>query len=170
MTSSHRKSSPGPKSLFRGKIRKPVTLTLTPRHHQVVDASRHNLKISRSDLFGLLIDEYANLVELPIAGDDRGRRYTRLRRAVRALGGRLEHHIFHGPKGPTWILTLGGHRRDLPMQSGTAPMLENCYVAGALDLADGEAEGDIDISGLIALLQWMTERSNGHDSPPGGSH
>jgi hypothetical protein len=51
---------PGPVSLFRRKIRKPVTVTLTPGHHVKVNRAMKRLSVSRADVFGLLIDKYAD--------------------------------------------------------------------------------------------------------------
>lgn len=57
---------PGRKSLYRGKLRAvPVTVTLTPRHHTAVRKATARLGLSRSDLFGLLIERYADTVEKP---------------------------------------------------------------------------------------------------------
>lgn len=55
---------PGPVSLFRRKIRKPVTLTLTPEHHVMVNAAMRRLKLSRADVIAILIDQYADTVKL----------------------------------------------------------------------------------------------------------
>lgn len=54
---------PGPVSLFRRKVRKPVTLTLTPEHHIKVNAAMRRLKVSRADVIALLIDQYADTIE-----------------------------------------------------------------------------------------------------------
>lgn len=43
-------------SLFRGKLRKPVTIALTPRHHRKVEEAMAKLDLSRSDVIALLID------------------------------------------------------------------------------------------------------------------
>jgi hypothetical protein len=56
------KNRPGPASLFRGKIRAPVSLTLTPAHHLKVQQNKQRLGLSRSDLIGLLIENHANTV------------------------------------------------------------------------------------------------------------
>jgi len=55
---------PGPVSLFRRKVRKPVTLTLTPEHHVKVNAAMRRLKISRADVIAVLIEQHADTVEI----------------------------------------------------------------------------------------------------------
>ena len=56
---------PGPVSLFRGKVRKPVSITLTPDHHAMVNAAMERLGLSRADVIALLIEKYAAIVEPP---------------------------------------------------------------------------------------------------------
>lgn len=56
---------PGPVSIFRRKIRKPVTLTLTPEHHAKLIRAMKRLKLSRADTIGLLIDQHADTVRRP---------------------------------------------------------------------------------------------------------
>ena len=53
---------PGPRALFRGKRRAPVTITLTPDHHLLVNAAMGRLGLSRADVIGLLIAKYASTV------------------------------------------------------------------------------------------------------------
>lgn len=53
---------PGKKSLFRGKDRAPVSITLTPDHHKKINSALKRLGMSRSDAIGLLIDTYADNV------------------------------------------------------------------------------------------------------------
>jgi hypothetical protein len=55
---------PGAQSLFRGKVRRPVSLTLTPDHHTKVKRNMRRLSLTRADLIGLLIDRYADVVKL----------------------------------------------------------------------------------------------------------
>jgi hypothetical protein len=55
---------PGPESLFRGKVRAPVTVTLTREHHRKVNEAVQRLKLSRADVIGLLIEKYADTVAL----------------------------------------------------------------------------------------------------------
>lgn len=54
----------GPVSLFRGKIRAPVSITLTPEHHYKVDRNMRRLGLTRSDLIGLLIEKFADSVKM----------------------------------------------------------------------------------------------------------
>ena len=54
---------PGPVSIFRRKIRKPVTLTLTPEHHVKVNAAMERLGLSRADVIALLIHRYADTIK-----------------------------------------------------------------------------------------------------------
>jgi hypothetical protein len=55
---------PGQVSLFRGKVRRPVSITLTPTHHEKVTKATKRLGITRSDLLGLLIDQFADTVRI----------------------------------------------------------------------------------------------------------
>jgi hypothetical protein len=55
---------PGHVSLFRGKVRAPVSITLTQRHHDKVNANRKRLGVTRADFLALLIEKYADQVEL----------------------------------------------------------------------------------------------------------
>ena len=57
---------PGRASLFRNKIRGvPLTCLLTPAHWQLLDAAARRLKLSRSDVVGLLLYRYAKTVTIP---------------------------------------------------------------------------------------------------------
>ncbi len=74
---------PGPVSLFRGKVRKPVTLTLTKPHHDKVDKAQTRLDLTRADVIGLLIELYADKVTKEhVARVDR--KQLKLARAKRA--------------------------------------------------------------------------------------
>jgi hypothetical protein len=55
---------PGKASLFRQKVRAPVSITLTRRHHQVVKRNMRRLGLSRSDFFALLVEKHADEVTL----------------------------------------------------------------------------------------------------------
>lgn len=55
----------GPDALFRKKIRQPVSVTLTKRHHAKLRAAMERLDLSRSDVVGLLIDLHADGVRVP---------------------------------------------------------------------------------------------------------
>ncbi|MDO8795382.1 MAG: hypothetical protein Q7J25_12255 [Vicinamibacterales bacterium] len=56
---------PGQKSLFRDKVRAPVSITLTREHHRKAKIAMRRLGLTRADLIGLLIDQYADKVQLP---------------------------------------------------------------------------------------------------------
>ena len=62
--SEHRPIS-GPVALFRNKVRMPVSITLTERHHRIVRDGMKRTGLSRSDFIGLLIEEYGELVKIP---------------------------------------------------------------------------------------------------------
>jgi antitoxin component of RelBE/YafQ-DinJ toxin-antitoxin module len=59
------KRAPGPHSLFRGKVRQPVSVTLTKRHHAKLKAAMARLNLSRSDTIGLLIECFADAARIP---------------------------------------------------------------------------------------------------------
>ena len=110
-------------SLFPGKIRKPVSLTLTPEHHRRVQRNKERLGITRSDLIGLLIEKYAETVTKEYRDASK-----ELRDAVEVLGGSLEHHKRNEPRGGTWVLTLGSERLQMPSeQASRYPLLDACY-------------------------------------------
>ena len=142
----------GPASLFHGKLRKPVTLTLTPAHHLKVQRNKQRLDLTRADLIGLLIDKYADTVTAEYADA-----YKRLREAVEALGGTLEHKKRNEPRGGSWVLNLGDKRlRMLSEQSRRYPALDACY-----RLKDGVAvsrtwEDHIDVIDPTGLAQLFT--------------
>lgn len=54
----------GQKSLFRGKIRQPVSITLTPDHHHIVTKGMRRTGLTRSDFIGLLIEKHGNTVNI----------------------------------------------------------------------------------------------------------
>jgi len=83
----------GPASLFRGKIPKPVSLTLTPAHHRKATRNKERLDLSRSDLIGLLIDKYADMATTAYADA-----HNRLRDAVAVFSGALEHRKRNQPR------------------------------------------------------------------------
>ncbi len=62
---------PGPISLFRFKVREPVSLTLTKDHHEKVKKAQARLELTRADVIGLLIERYADTVKL--TADEVGR-------------------------------------------------------------------------------------------------
>jgi hypothetical protein len=55
----------GPDALFRKKVRQPISITLTKRHHAKLRAAMERLELSRSDLIALLIDLHADGVRIP---------------------------------------------------------------------------------------------------------
>ena len=56
---------PGKASLFRNKVRAPVSITLTKEHHAKVNKAMRRLGLTRADLLALLIEQYADAVVLP---------------------------------------------------------------------------------------------------------
>jgi hypothetical protein len=62
MAKKERAALPGQVSLFRGKIRAPVSITLTQDHHNKVDRGARRLGLTRSDFIGLLIEKNADTV------------------------------------------------------------------------------------------------------------
>jgi len=60
-----KRPSTGRAALFRGKIRRPVSLTLTPAHHAKVNRAMKRLHLTRADLLGLLIELHADTVTVP---------------------------------------------------------------------------------------------------------
>jgi hypothetical protein len=55
---------PGQVSLFRNKVRDPVSITLIQAHHDKVNRAMRRLGLTRADLIGLLIERYAETVKL----------------------------------------------------------------------------------------------------------
>jgi hypothetical protein len=53
----------GPKSIFRRKVRAPVCITLTNGHHFAVATAMRRLGVSRSDLFGLFVDQFSTIIQ-----------------------------------------------------------------------------------------------------------
>lgn len=54
----------GPPSLFRGKVRMPISLTLQPEHHAILRRAMARLGLTRADTIGLLIHLYAESLNL----------------------------------------------------------------------------------------------------------
>ena len=54
---------PGKPSMFRNKVRAPVSITLTREHHAKVRKAMRRLKLTRADLLALLIDRFADTVK-----------------------------------------------------------------------------------------------------------
>lgn len=105
------------------------------------------LNLTRADFIGLLIEQHADMVEIPV--DDQ--RYRRLRSAVNALGGSLDYRKFNGPRGAAWILGLGEKRVELESSD-----LDGCYRSSreALEQSLGRAD-EIDLGGFIALFERL---------------
>jgi hypothetical protein len=59
------KQMPGRDSLFRRKVRQPISVTLTKRHHAKLKAAMQRLGLSRSDTIGLLVDLHADSLRIP---------------------------------------------------------------------------------------------------------
>jgi hypothetical protein len=137
-----KKTKPGPVSLFRGKVRKPVSLTLTPEHHDKVKDRRRKLGCTRSDLIALLIEKYADTVTLMATPHDD---YKRLANAVEILGGTLKYEAWNGPLGGTWRFRLGVKRIDCDTGE-----LDACY-----QLKDGVRIDKIDPAGLEQLFKRL---------------
>lgn len=53
--------------------------------------------------------------------------YERLRNAIAALGGSLEHRREGGPQGGTWVLRLGGYSLEIPCEAARFQDLDHCY-------------------------------------------
>ncbi len=143
----------GPVSLFPGKRRAPVSLTLTPEHHKKVDTNKRRLGITRADFIGLLIEKYAEVV----VSTHEEHAYQEVRDAVVALGGTLEHQMFGGPHSESWVLELGSKRISIRKQGGAFPALQACYRSGPADGAMAASTGkrDIDPAGLADLFKTL---------------
>lgn len=152
MMAEKSKKRPGPVSLFRGKRRNPVSLTLTPEHHKKVETNMRRLGVTRADLLALLIEKHADSVTLPTT------EHGRLRDALTALGGVLEPRKFSGPHGETWILELGGRRLSISAdQSKRFALLDRCYRRGGAAAADPMDE--IEPSGLAELFKRLADNN-----------
>ena len=136
---------PGPKSLFSGKRRAPVSLTLTPKHHDKVDDNMRRLGLTRADLIGLLIEKFADVVALP----GKEPKDQSLCDALSVLGARLERRGFSGPRGETWVLDWGGKHLAIESEGKTFPLLDACYATQGT--ATG-ADDTINPAGVAALL------------------
>ena len=55
----------GQKSLFRVKVRAPVSITLTRGHHAKIRRAMKRLGLTRADTIALLIERYGDKVTLP---------------------------------------------------------------------------------------------------------
>lgn len=59
------KKRSGPTCLFHDKVRSSVSITLTREHHYKVKKGTRRLGLTRADFIGLLVDLYADSVEIP---------------------------------------------------------------------------------------------------------
>jgi hypothetical protein len=59
-----KKRKMGRPTLFSNKVRKPVTLTLTQRHHDLVNEAAARLGLSRADVIGLLISRFCETLTI----------------------------------------------------------------------------------------------------------
>jgi hypothetical protein len=59
------RSLSGPLALFRHRVRVPVSIALTARHHRIVNEGSKRTGLSRADFIGLLIEEHGEQVEIP---------------------------------------------------------------------------------------------------------
>jgi hypothetical protein len=55
---------PGQVSLFREKVRMPISVTLTKDHHAKVKRNMQRLGLTRADFIALLIEHYADTVRI----------------------------------------------------------------------------------------------------------
>lgn len=55
----------GPPALFRGKVRKTVSVTLTPEHHAKVEEGMLRTGLTRADFIGLLVELFADRAMVP---------------------------------------------------------------------------------------------------------
>jgi hypothetical protein len=69
-----RKKTGGRKSLFPGKRRgRTISITMTDEHVTRLDAAMARLDLTRSDVLALLVDRFAEVVEIPPALRDRSK-------------------------------------------------------------------------------------------------
>lgn len=88
--------------------------------------------------------------------------YERLRNAISALGGSLEHRREGGPQGGTWVLRLGGYTLEIPCEAARFRDLDQCYrlkpgIAFARSFSD--YGGDIDPVGVARLFERLLRTS-----------
>ena len=144
----------GARSLFPGKVRKPVSVTLTPEHLRKVTRAARRIGLSRADFIALLIDKHADTVTRePVDA------YAALRRMMEALGGSLRHVKRNEPRGGTWVLTLGDKEVRIPStQARRYPPLDACYKvkAGVVVPQTWDDHGsEIDPAGLAKLFGML---------------
>lgn len=88
--------------------------------------------------------------------------YERLRNAIAALGGSLEHRREGGPQGGTWVLRLGGYTLEVPCEAARFQDLDRCYrpKAGVPFPGDfGDYTDKIDPAGMARLFERLVRTS-----------
>lgn len=88
--------------------------------------------------------------------------YERLRNAIAALGGTLEHRREGGPQGGTWVLRLGGYTLEIPCEAARFQALDHCYrpkpgVPFPGNFSD--YTNDIDPAGVARLFERLLRTS-----------
>jgi hypothetical protein len=120
---TQRNRRPEPPSLFRGKLRKDASVTLTAQHQRKVAKAMERLGLKLADVIALLIDRHAETV----TRDDPDT-YGPLRQMVASLGGSLTHVKRDEPRGGTWVLTLGENELRIPsIRAKRYPPLDACF-------------------------------------------
>lgn len=151
--------------MFRGKVRAPVSITLTPAHHRWVAKAAKRLTISRSDLIGLLIDKHARTVKRTYPDA-----YRELVHVVEAMGGTLTHQRAEQPRGGSWILTVAGRCRTFPSQQAEAyPALDACYELKPGIVPSGtwnDQSRQLNLSGLAELFRLLDSDESSASSWP----
>ncbi len=147
----------GRKSVFHAKVRKPVSLTLTPAHHAKVNKNMARLGLTRADFIGLLIERHADTVSSAGA-------YDRLKQAVQALGGTLAYSANNGPIGGRWILSLGG--KVLPIPTRHPALLDACFQLQDSVAASRAREGELGVVDPAGLAKLFTELASQPDGDP----
>lgn len=159
---SPKTKDPGPASLFRGKVRKPVSVTLTLVHHRKVTKAMKRIGLSRSDLIALLIDKHAHTVTKEYLDA-----YAVLRQMVETLGGSLKHVKRNEPRGGTWVLTLGDKEVRIPSeQARRYPPLDACYKVKegvVVPQTWDDHEREIDPAGLAKLFAMLASAPSRQD-------
>jgi len=88
--------------------------------------------------------------------------YERLRNAISALGGSLEHRREGGPQGGTWVLELGGYTLHIPCEAARFQDLDRCYrpKPGIPFPGDfGDYTNEIDPAGMAHLFERLVRTS-----------
>lgn len=88
--------------------------------------------------------------------------YERLRNAITALGGSLEHRREGGPQGGAWVLRLGGYMLEVPCEAARFQDLDRCYrprpgIPFPKDF--GDYTNEIDPAGMARLFERLVRTS-----------